>query len=189
MPKPILALAAFISFSPFVVFAESHPAPTKATDITNEQVDEVLKKSLPKQDQQIKVVDVGQYNLAVGVVHREPTKDPTDGTTACLAHHNLTETYIIRSGSGTLVTGGTIINAKEVPDNSDVNITAVGPSASGFLRNNNAQVRHVMPGDIIIIPAGVCHGWFGIKDHVDYLTIRPDPTRMLPAGYVNPSIR
>ena len=189
MPKPILVLVALISLSPLVAFAESHPTPAKATDITNEEVDAVLKKSLPKEDQQLKVVDVGPYNLAVGIIHREAAKDPTDGITSCLAHHNVTETYIIRSGSGTLVTGGHIINPKEVTGDSDINIKAVGPTASGFVRNSEAQVRHVKPGDIVIIPADVCHGWFGITDHVDYLSNRPDPDRMLPAGYVNPSIK
>jgi len=28
-----------------------------------------------------------------------------------------------------------------------------------------------------------------IPDHVDYLSVRPDPDRVLPAGYVNPAIR
>jgi len=28
-----------------------------------------------------------------------------------------------------------------------------------------------------------------ITDHVDYLSIRPDPDHLLPLGYVNPAIR
>ena len=189
MPKPILALLVLLSCSPAIAFAQSHPKPARATDITNEEVDKVLKNSLPKQDQQLKVVDVGQYNLAVGIIHREPTKDPTDGTTACIVHHNMTEVYIVRSGGGMLVTRGGIINPKEVSPGSDINTDAVGPSAAGFVRNSEAQVRQVQPGDIIIIPADVCHGWFGITDHVDYLSVRPDPGRILPAGYINPAIK
>ncbi len=49
--------------------------------------------------------------------------------------------------------------------------------------------RVVNPGDIIIIPATVPHGWTDIGDHVDYLSVRPDPDRVLPAGYVNPIIK
>ena len=41
----------------------------------------------------------------------------------------------------------------------------------------------------IIIPAGVPHGWIEIADHVDYLSVRPDPDRVLPKDYVNPAIR
>ena len=48
--------------------------------------------------------------------------------------------------------------------------------------------RVVKPGDIIIIPAGVPHGWSDIADHVDYLSIRPDPDRVL-KPYVNPAVQ
>jgi hypothetical protein len=37
-----------------------------------------------------------------------------------------------------------------------------------------------------IIPTGVAHGWSGVKDHVVYLSVRPDPDRILPAGWVYP---
>jgi quercetin dioxygenase-like cupin family protein len=47
----------------------------------------------------------------------------------------------------------------------------------------------VKTGDIIIIPAGVPHGWMDIVDHVDYLSVRPDPERVLAAGYVNPALQ
>ena len=41
-------------------------------------------------------------------------------------------------------------------------------------------------GGIIVIPTGVGHGWSQIADHVTYLSVRPDPDRVLPAGYVYP---
>jgi len=37
--------------------------------------------------------------------------------------------------------------------------------------------------------ATVPHGWTNITDHVDYLSVRPDPDRVLPAGYMNPAIK
>ena len=37
--------------------------------------------------------------------------------------------------------------------------------------------RVVKVGDIIIIPAGVPHGWTNITDHVDYLSFRPSAAR------------
>jgi quercetin dioxygenase-like cupin family protein len=46
----------------------------------------------------------------------------------------------------------------------------------------------VVVGDIVIIPAGVPHGWANIPRHVDYLSVRPDPDRVLPSDYVHPSI-
>ena len=189
MHKSMLVPVVFLSFSHVGMFAQTHLKPSAATEITEDDVKEVLKGAPPKQDQQLKVVDVGPYNLGVGIIHREPTKDRTDGTAPCIIHHFQTETYIIRSGGGTLVTGGTIIDPKEVSKESEIYTTANGPSANGSVRLSEAQVRQVKPGDIIIIPPDVCHGWIGITDHVDYLSVRPDPERVLPAGYVNPAIK
>ena len=58
-------------------------------------------------------------------------------------------------------------------------------STNSMILNGSAT----MTGDIIIIPAGVPHGWLDIADHVDYLSVRPDPDRVLPANYVNPSLK
>ena len=46
----------------------------------------------------------------------------------------------------------------------------------------------VEPGDIIIVPAGVVHGWLDISDHVDYLSFRPSPG-ILTAGWVHPVLK
>lgn len=189
MKKIVLGLAALCTLSPAISFAQSHPKPTVATDITDEDVKEVLKHAPPAVDQQLKVVDAGPYNVGVGIIHRGPSTDSTDGTSPCIAHHNQTETYIIVDGSGTLVTGGTIMNPREIAKDSEAYKTLNGPSANGRVRDSEAQVRRVKPGDIIIIPPDVCHGWKGITDHVNYLSVRPDPDRVLPAGYVNPAIK
>ena len=115
MKKIVLIVAAICTFSPAIGFAQSHPKPTVATDIKNEDVKEVLKHAPPAVDQQLKVVDVGPYNVGVGIVHRGPSTDSTDGTSPCIIHHNQTETYTIVEGSGTLVTGGAILNPRESP--------------------------------------------------------------------------
>ena len=60
-----------------------------------------------------------------------------------------------------------------------------GPSATG-IAGNGAYSRVVREGDIIIIPNKVAHGWSQITDHVTYLSVRPDPDRVLPGGYVHP---
>ena len=80
-----------------------------------------------------------------------------------------------------------MINPKEIPSASEAYKVLNGPSATGFVKD--AYSRVVKPGDIIIIPPNVFHGWTKITDHVDYLSVRPDPDRVLPAGYVNPAIR
>lgn len=103
-----------------------------------------------------------------------------------IAHDGQTETYIIVSGEGTLVTGGQIMNGTRSAPNSQVTLVLNGPSCSGQIVGEVVR-RVVRTGDVIIIPAGVPHGWAEIPDHVDYLSVRPDPQRFL-APYVNPAL-
>jgi len=46
----------------------------------------------------------------------------------------------------------------------------------------------VKAGDIIIVPAGVVHGWLDIPEHVDYLSFRPSPG-ILTTGWVHPVLK
>jgi len=110
------------------------------------------------------------------------------GTASGIAHDHQTETYIITSGGGTLVTGGHIVNGRKSAPDSQVTRVLNGPSCSGRIEGADVVKRAVKPGDIIIIPAGVPHGWIDIADHVDYLSVRPDPDRVL-APYVNPALK
>ncbi|MBZ5557551.1 MAG: cupin domain-containing protein, partial [Acidobacteriia bacterium] len=112
---------------------------------------------------------------------------PADATPGAIAHDQQTEGYLIVSGGGTLVTGGHIVNGRRSGPESEVTTTLNGPSCSGPTVGDVVK-KAVKTGDIIIIPAGVPHGWTGITDHVDYLSFRPS-ARVLTAGYVNPAIK
>ncbi len=79
------------------------------------------------------------------------------------------------------------MNGRSSAPESVVTTTLNGPSCSGLIVGD-VQRRDVVVGDIIIIPAGVPHGWANIPRHVDYLSVRPDPDRVLPSDYVNPAI-
>jgi len=190
-------------------------SPRAATYITDAQVKAV--NALPGVDRQIVSVDIGKLNEAVGVIHRGPTNPPgggargaaaapaapspaercgepsstppAAGTAGGISHDHQTETYIILSGGGTLVTGGHIVNGRKSAPDSEVTKTLNGPSCSGIIAGSDVVKRVVGPGDIVIIPATVPHGWIDITDHVDYLSVRPDPDRVLPAGYMNPAIK
>lgn len=196
---------------PAVALAQS---PKGATYITDEQVKTI--NAAPGVDRQIVNVDIGKLNLAVGIIHRgksgapvaaasapavaapaapaEPCGERTStgtpaGTASGIAHDGQTETYIIVSGGGTLVTGGRIVNGRKSAPESAVTKVLNGPSCSGPIVGADVVRQVVKTGDIIIIPAGVPHGWMEIADHVDYLSVRPDPDRVLAAGYVNPLIK
>jgi len=157
--------------------------PAYAFDITKADVD-LLLKDHPGGDKQIRVVDMGKYNLGVGIIHRGPTNDKPGDPIHVLYHDYTAETYIIVSGSGILTTGGVIDQKKA--GNGVPNVMN-GPSGSG-IAGRGAYSRKVSTGDIIIIPTGVAHGWSQITDHVDYLSVRPDPDRVLPAGWVYPTL-
>jgi mannose-6-phosphate isomerase-like protein (cupin superfamily) len=118
----------------------------------------------------------------------QSTAPPTGGTPGAIAHDQQTEGYLIVSGSGTLVTGGKIVNGRKSPPESEVTKVLNGPSCSGMTVGADVVKKVVKTGDIIIIPAGVPHGWTDITDHVDYLSLRPSD-HVLQAGYVHPAIK
>ena len=104
-----------------------------------------------------------------------------------LSHNNVTEIYYVISGAGTLVTGGAMPTPRTEAADSDTVKVLVGPSTSGVFQNG--QSRTVGAGDVVIIPAGVPHGFSEIVDHIDYLSVRVDPDHVLPAGYVHGAIK
>jgi mannose-6-phosphate isomerase-like protein (cupin superfamily) len=213
MYKVVLGAAALLLFST-VGFAQ----PKAAVDITDAQIKEVLKNAPPKVDQTLRVIDMGGYQLSVAVIHRGPTEQPAGrgrggngggraqqanmehcGITSApagakqsppgmIAHDDTVETYIVISGSGTLVTGGEILNGVRSPADSEVTTILNGPSCSGRAVGDIVS-RKMNVGDISVIPAGVPHGWTDVTSEVTYLSIRPDPKKVLQHGYVNPAIK
>jgi len=199
---PFLMLALALSL-PVPAAAQRAWSLREATYITAEQIDQV--NELPGVDRQIVSRNIGDLNLSVGIIHRGPTtgamptgnEQPSErpcGVTAGtpsgargIAHDGQTETYVIWSGAGTLVTGGQILYGSRSTDDSQVTQILNGPSCSGFIVGDFKKID-VKEGDVIIIPAGVPHGWANIDDHVDYLSVRPDPERLLPDDYQNPEV-
>jgi hypothetical protein len=79
--------------------------PAYAFDIPKADID-LLLKDHPGGDMQIRVVDMGQYNIGIRVIYRGPTNDKPGDPIPVLYHDYTAETYIIASGSGILTTGG-----------------------------------------------------------------------------------
>jgi quercetin dioxygenase-like cupin family protein len=178
-PAPATKPAAVFQPAP----AKNGPVPVVAFDITKADIDYVLKNApASPPDRQLRVVDMGKYNLGVGIIHRGPTNDKPGAPIPVIYHDYTPEVYIITSGSGVLTTGGVIENMRA---STGVPNVMNGPSGGGTA-GAGAYSRVVREGDIIIIPTMVAHGWSQITDHVTYLSVRPDPERALPAGYVYP---
>jgi mannose-6-phosphate isomerase-like protein (cupin superfamily) len=166
------------------LLAQKHPTGGVATDVPNSQIQAALKKSASAavSDQQLRVVDVdGEYNVAVGILHRAKTNGKPSGA---LIHEKITEVYQILSGEGTFVTGGTLVNPKESAADSEIVKVLAGPSISGSAIENGVS-RKVGAGDIIIVPPNTAHGFSEItSDQIVYSVIRMDSHKVLPAGYV-----
>ena len=164
--------------------------PTIATDIHAADVQAVLAAPSVIADRLITAVDMGTYNVGVGALRRAPTT--AGAPVAAINHEQITEVYYIISGTGTLLTGGTVTGSRAVTgDNASGKeiLTVVGPSNQGTF-SQPAQRRKVAAGDIVIIPPGVYHGFDEVPSGgIDYLAVRPDPNRVLQAGYVHAAVK
>jgi mannose-6-phosphate isomerase-like protein (cupin superfamily) len=123
----------------------------------------------------IRVVDAGGYNIAVGVIHRPQTPP---GVVA--VHFKVTEIYHVMDGAATLVTGGTMVNAKARPADSIAVRLEDGPGASGTAIEGGVT-RRIKAGDMVVIPAGLPHWFSAIEGSITYVVVRVDPNRLLAA--------
>src|SRR5437016_10511408 len=167
-------------------------APTGPTapvvQITGQEIQTVLKYTGTEgagTDRQIRVVDLGAYRLGVGVLHRNATR--AGAPVGAIAHSNVTEVFYVISGGGTLVTGGSVENERAYPPETEFVRLAVGPSSGGTFKGGDR--RRLAPGDVVIVPAGVPHGFDDVTDQITYLSVRPDLTGVLPANYEQPAHR
>ena len=167
-------------------------------------------------DNTLRVIDMGQYQLGVAVVQRgamaaagananaagggnaapataanapTPCGERRPGATGPngIFHDDTAESYVVISGGGTLITGGTIVNGRRSGPNDEVTTVLNGPSCGGTMVGYTS--RQVKVGDVIIIPEHVPHGFSAIPDHITYLSIRPDLKKVLQHGYVNPALK
>jgi mannose-6-phosphate isomerase-like protein (cupin superfamily) len=217
MPARVLRFSSLLLLWPALVAAQSPKAATYITDEQVKAVNalpgvdrQIISTDIGKLNLSVGIVHRGPTNApaAAAPASGRPPAAPTGLTTggapqACgeastaaaapgtatgIMHDHQTETYIIVSGGGTLVTGGRIVNGRKSAADSQVTLVLNGPSCSGRIEGPDVVRKVVKTGDIIIIPAGVPHGWTDIADHVDYLSVRPDPDRVL-AAYVNPALK
>jgi mannose-6-phosphate isomerase-like protein (cupin superfamily) len=74
-----------------------------------------------------------------------------------VAHEGVMELHHIVSGSGTLVTGGTIVRPT---------------GGSGVASIQNGVSRKVGPGDVVLIQAGEAHWYTDLDGPITYLEVR-----------------
>jgi len=205
--KILQALVLVLASCPVLAFAQ---APKEGVYISDDDVKEVLKRAVDTKrtnpDNTIRVIDMDNYQLGVAVIHRGAMggvganaaaaansspdcgeRRPGAAGPTGISHDDTAESYVVISGSATLITGGTIVNGRRSAPDAEVTTILNGPSCSGTMVGYTS--REIKTGDIIIIPEHVPHGFSAIRDHVTYLSIRPDLKKVLPHGYVNPALK
>ena len=185
MRKVLLgALAVLLVCSAATTFSQSG-MPTTATFVMAEEIEKVV-NAPGGGDRPVKIVDMGKYNISVAVLRRPATRPGAPA--GAINHTNVTEVYYVVSGSGTLVMGGEVKDVKPAAADSQIVKEAVGPSNNAtFIKP--AQTRKISAGDMVIIPAGVYHGFSEVPDHIEYVSVRPDVEKVLPGGYVSPLLK
>jgi hypothetical protein len=136
MRKKILqALAVLLAACPVVALAQ---APKDGVYISDEDIKTVLKRAVDTKranpDNTIRVIDMDKYQLSVAVIHRgamggganagaaaaNPSQAcgeqrPGSAGPTGIFHDDTAESYVVISGSATLITGGAIVNGRRSP--------------------------------------------------------------------------
>jgi mannose-6-phosphate isomerase-like protein (cupin superfamily) len=175
-----------ITLSSAVVWSQSADGPAaSATVVSAEEIDTVV-KAPGGGDREIKILDMGRYNLGVAVLRRGATRPGSP--IGAINHTKITEVYYVVSGSGTLVTGGKVKDIRPLAADNELVTTVVGPGNNAtFVKP--ALTREIKTGDVVVIPAGVYHGFSEVPDHIEYVSVRPDIDKVLPGGYINPALK
>jgi len=128
-------------------------------------------------DQQVRALDIGKINAAIGIVHRgKLTSQAPDS----VAEHDLVgEVYYVIDGAGTLVTGPELVAKKRRPADAE-NVRMLNGPGNGASAIKDGVSHQLKAGDVIVIPAGTGHVFSKIDDHITYLMVRLDPDKVTP---------
>ena len=173
--KTTLATALLtLSASASVLAVQAQLPRGAATDISAETIDSVVKSTTGRivSDQAVRMVDIGTYQVGVGVVHRSP------GPQGAIEHSRITEVYHMMEGAGVLVTGGTVVDGKASAPESMVVTVLNGPSTSGPSILGGVS-RRMKAGDIVILPPNTPHYWSSLEGKIVYLVVRIDPDKVV----------
>jgi len=168
MPRAILSLVVgFAVLAPIHASAQTDQAPKAAIDLTKAEVDTYQKRALEEgiSDQNLRVVEIGPYSVGSAVILRRyatATSKAIGNIGGYLIHPDVTEIYYITRGTGTQITGGTLVKEGDKT------------------RIDGGRTSKLTVGDIQVIPPNVPHGWSSVDPGgMDYLIFRVAPPRAL----------
>ena len=159
-------------------FAQMAMNPIPATDVKSSDIQTVLKRVMvnlaaPVSDTPVRTVDAGGHNIGIGVVYR-----PKGAKGGSASHDKVSEVYQVLDGSGTLVTGGTIVNPQRRTSGQEEVTQINGPGVSGTAIDGGVS-RRIIKGDMVIIPAGTPHWFSEVQEALTYTIVRIDPSRVV----------
>ncbi len=127
-------------------------------------------------DQPLSHVESAEGRLGIGVVHRPVIE--AGGPVEAIQHHKQSEVYRVMSGSGTLVTSASMAKSTPIDPDGYIVRNLTGPSDRGVIEKVE-QSQLIGEGDVVIIPAGVAHGFSEITAPITYMVVRIDPERLV----------
>ena len=91
-----------------IALSQSLGGSIPAADITHVDIADTTKNAIENNvtDTPMQTIDAGGHNIGVALAHRGPSSNVVAGT----IHSEVTEIYTVLAGSGTLVTGGRLLN-------------------------------------------------------------------------------
>jgi mannose-6-phosphate isomerase-like protein (cupin superfamily) len=128
-------------------------------------------------DQQVRSIDIGKANVAIGIEYRKKLDQPSANSVA--EHDQVSEVYRILDGTATLVLGPDITNRQRRPATQRTVVEFNGPGNNGA-DIKNGMTLNLKPGDMVVIPAGTGHWFTKIDDHISYFMVRIDPDKVAP---------
>jgi mannose-6-phosphate isomerase-like protein (cupin superfamily) len=127
------------------------PAPSlaPATYLTNAELMTALKKATEGNPDMSTAAVKNTDQYRINIVRRGKAA-------GAIAHKPGTEVHHIIDGAGTLVTGGTIVR----------------PASGGMAVIQGGESRHVVKGDVILIPESTPHWYKDVEGSITYLEVR-----------------
>ena len=180
MRKIFQFITAIAVVAPVAISATSEPS-SEAALLPAATISQTIKAMPAKAavDRLLRTVDGSTANVGIFVVHRP--QEPDQGRTIerdMLVNDKTTSIFLVLDGAGTLVTAGKLANPAPLSsDDPDLKLVGSGSRGSGI---QNGQSRRISKGDVVIIPAGVPHGFSAIEKSITYEVVRIDLGKTLP---------
>src|SRR5213082_328538 len=180
MKKIFQFITAIAIVAPVAISATTEPS-SEAALLTAATISQAI-KAMPANaavDQPLHTIDEGIANVGIFIVHRP--QEPDQGCTIehdTLVNDRTTSIFLVVDGAATLVTGRRLANPVPLSsDDPDLKLVGSGSRGNGI---QNGQSRRIRKGDVVIIPAGVPHGFSAIEKSITYEVVRIDSGKILP---------